>query len=174
MKKVLSAAVISGLLIFSGCTMMNTDAGPTEVMESFADAIVKKDIIKAKQLCTPESQSVLNILTVAGLSSGVKFTDKFNKEKVEFGAAVIEGDNASVPVKDRASGQVINFPLRKIEGQWRVSVDMTSMQGMAKDKINTTTGGFRDSAKNVLRRINLDPLKNKINKILDSVKIEIP
>lgn len=174
MKKIISAVIISGLLILSGCTMINTDAGPTEVMESFADAIVKKDMIKAKQLCTPESQSILNIMTVAGLSSGIKFTDKFNKEKVQFGTAVIEGDNARVPVTDRASGQTINFPLRKISGQWRVSIDKSSMMGMAKDKINTTADGFRDSAKNVLRRINLDPLKNKINKMLDSVKIKIP
>jgi len=154
--------------------MINTDAGPTEVMELFADAIVKKDMIKAKQLSTPESQSVLNLMMVAGVGSGIKFTDKFNKEKVDFGTAVIEGDNARVPVTDRASGQTILFPLRKIEGQWRVSVDRTSMMGMAKDKINTTTDGFRDSAKNVLRRINLDPLKKKINNMLDSVKIEIP
>ncbi len=174
MKKKIIPVILFCLLLFSGCLTTDNNSGPTEVLEAFADAIVKKDMIKAKQLSTPESQSVLNMMGVAGLTTGVKFTDKFNKEKVEFGVATITGDNATVPVKDRATGQAINFPLRKINGQWRVSIDANSMMGMARSKINTTTGGLKDSAKNVIKRINLDKLKGKLNNILDSVKIEIP
>ena len=63
---------------------------------------------------------------------------------------------------------------QKINGQWRVSVDAGSMMGMAKNKVNTTTGSWRDSAKNVLKRINTEGIKKKINNMLDSIKIDIP
>ena len=131
-------------------------------------------MLRAKQLSTPESQSVLNMMSVAGITTGVRITDKFDKNKVEFGTAIINGDNATVPITDRASRQTIQFPLRKINGQWRVSVDAGSMMGMAKNKVNTTTGSWRDSAKNVLKRINTEGIKKKINNMLDSIKIDIP
>lgn len=166
--------IITSCLIFTGCLTTDNNGNPTQVLQEFADAIVKKDMLRAKQLSTPESQSVLNMMSVAGITTGVRITDKFDKNKVEFGTAIINGDNATVPITDRASRQTIQFPLRKINGQWRVSVDAGSMMGMAKNKVNTTTGSWRDSAKNVLKRINTEGIKKKINNMLDSIKIDIP
>ena len=166
--------IITSCLIFTGCLTTDNTGNPTQVLQEFADAIVKKDMLRAKQLSTPESQSVLNMMSVAGITTGVRITDKFDKNKVEFGTAIIKGDNATVPITDRASRQTIQFPLRKINGQWRVSVDAGSMMGMAKNKVNTTTGSWRDSAKNVLKRINTEGIKKKINNMLDSIKIDIP
>ena len=166
--------IITSCLIFIGCLTTDNNGNPTQVLQEFADAIVKKDMLRAKQLSTPESQSVLNMMSVAGITTGVRITDKFDKDKVEFGTAIINGDNASVPITDRASRQTIQFPLRKINGQWRVSVDAGSMMGMAKNKVNSTTGSWRDSAKNVLKRINTEGIKKKINNMLDSIKIDIP
>ena len=174
MKKIFSFVIIFCVIFLSGCLTTDNNGTPTQILQEFADAIVKKDIFRAKQLSTPESQSVLNMMSIAGITTGVKIADKFDKNKVDFGVATINGDNATVPITDKASGQTIQFPLRKINGQWRVSVDAGSMMGMAKNKINTTTGGLRDSAKNVLKRINTDAIKRKINNVLDSIKIDIP
>ena len=96
---------------------------------------------------------------------------------MEFGDARIEGDKATVPVKDKKTGESTNFTLKKEEGKWKVAFDKASIMQMATDKMQEKGG--MDSLHNAmdkLKDINIDSVKAGIDKgmeALDSAKQEL-
>ena len=61
--------------------------------------------------------------------------EKFNKNQMEFGDAVINGDVATVPVKEKTSGETVDFTLKKEDGSWKVAFDKSTLMGMATKKM---------------------------------------
>ena len=91
------------------------------------------------------------------------YCDKmYDKNNMEYGDAVITGDKATVPVKDKKSGETTNFTLKKEGGDWKVAFDKATMTQMATDKMKSKgmdMNSGMDSAQKMM---------NDINKMSDS------
>ena len=166
MKKVLFAAAIASFA-FMGCKDNSKNGSPKDVLSAWFDAMAKKDMATVKELSTPESQSMISLMEMGMKdSTASKETAKYDKSKMEFGEPVIDGDNAKVPVKEKSSGETTNFPMKKVNGQWKVAFDKSSMMQMGMDKMKEKNINPMDSLKNM----NMDSISTEMNKAMDSAK----
>jgi hypothetical protein len=171
MKKLLFSIALIASACIIGCKS-NDGGNPSEVLSQFFDAMTKKDKVKIKELSTAESASMLSLLEM-GMEKGGEDMDKFDKSKMEFGTAVIDGDKAKVPVKDKAKGETVNFPMKKEGGKWKVAFDKTSIMEMATDKLkDTNIGDSLSDAVDKLKGLNSDTLKNELDKAMKDVNMD--
>ena len=179
MKKMFFTALLLSQAIFFSC---NTGASgdPKAVLSQFFDALKKKDIIAAKKLATEDSKQLLDLMeTGMKMDTDPKGDDKFDKTKMEFGETKIDGDKATVAVKETSSGETMHFSLKKEKGDWKVAFDKATMMGNAMEKMNEKGINPTDSinkAMEELKGLNMDSLKRAINegmkegmKAMDSV-----
>jgi Domain of unknown function (DUF4878) len=155
MKKLLVAALVACTIFITSC---GGGAGndPKATLVAFFDAMSKKDFTAAKKLATKDSEAMFSMMEMAMKMGGDKEadTDKFDKAKMEFGEAKIDGDKAVISVKQKGETESANFPLKKEDGTWKVAFDkslMTSNMDKIKDKMNVDSLGLQDG---------LDKLKN--------------
>ncbi len=134
MKKIILPVLTAALIILAGCNSGGGD--PKVVLTSFFDAMLKKDFETVKKLSTKDSQSMLGMMQMAMQNADMK-SDKmnFNKENLEIGNAVINGDVATVPVKEKTTGESTDFTLKKEGGSWKVAFDKSTLMGMAQKKM---------------------------------------
>lgn len=171
MKKVLLFSILLATLITPGCKSNNGD--PKAVLGQFFDALAKNDLVAARKLSTTDSKSMLDLMEM-GMKTETKEIEKYDKTKMEFGEATIDGDKAIVPVKERTSGETMNYTLKKEEGAWKVAFDKTSIMSMGMDKMKGEGGNIADSLKNVmeeLKKVDMDSLQKSMkegSKALDS------
>jgi hypothetical protein len=174
MKKMLLAVTVAASLFFWGCNAGGGD--PKTVLIAFFDALSKKDIAGAKKLATKESESMIAMMEMGmNMAKDAKNEemDKFDKGRMEFGEAKIEGDKATVAVKDKTSGESTNFILKKESGNWKVAFDKASMMQMGADKMkekNMDPNAVMDSINSGLNNINTDSLADKMKEGLDKLK----
>ncbi len=92
---------------------------------------------------------------------------------MEFGDPKIEGDKATVVVKDKTSGENTNFTLKKEGGSWKVAFDKASMMTMGMDKMKEK-GMDADSTiskgMDELNNINTDSLKQKVDESMQKLE----
>ncbi len=156
MKKIiLSVATILAFGII-GCNSNSND--PKGVLINFMDALMKKDIEGAKKYATKDSESMLGMIQM-GMSMAPDSTkdNTYDKNSMEFGDAKIEGDKATVPVKEKKSGETTNYTLKKEDGVWKVAFDKATMTKMGTDKIKEKgmdTNNGLDSASKMLQELN--------------------
>jgi hypothetical protein len=82
----------------------------------------------------------------------------YDKNSMEFGEAKIEGDKATVPVKDKKSGESTVYTLKKESGAWKVAFDKATMTKMGTDKMKEKgmdTNNAMDSASKMLQEMNM-------------------
>ncbi len=174
MKKLLMGAIVLTSLFIAGCN--SADKGdPKSVLISFFDALTKKDITAARKLATAESKGMLDMMEMGMKMGGDKKEgeDKYNKDKMEFGDAKIEGDKATVPVKDKNSGETTNFTLKKEEGAWKVAFDKSSMMNMGMEKMNekgTNMDSTIDKGMDKLKNMNMDSLSDKVKESMKKLE----
>jgi hypothetical protein len=174
MKKMMLASLVVFTVLFLGsCKSAGSD--PKATLIAFFDALEKKDIEGARKLATAESKSMIDMMEMGmKMAKDSKDADKFDKTKMEFGEAKIEGDKASVPVKEKSTGETTNFTLKKEGGSWKVAFDKNSMMEMGMQKMKDH-GENTDKMKNEidqLKNLNADSIKDameKSAKTLDSV-----
>ena len=150
MKKIIVMFAILGGLVFVGCNSMG-GGDPKEVLAEFFDALANKDIEKAKKLSTADSKSMIDMIQLGMNSSAAKENMKYDKSNMEFGDVKVEGDIATVAVKEKKSGESINYKLKKEDGSWKVAFDKASLMGMGMEKIQEEgidVSGALDSLKN--------------------------
>jgi|SRR5690348_12553051 len=134
MKKIIVSLLTASLIIVAGCNAGGGD--PKTVLTSFFDALMKKDFDTAKKLATKDSEGMMSMIQMG--MQNVKDTadmSKFNKNDMEFGNAVINGDIATVPVKEKSSGETTDFTLKKEGGSWKVAFDKSTLMEMAQKKM---------------------------------------
>ena len=161
MKKIMfPLALLGGIVLYSGCKGGGS-GDPKKTLEAFFDALAKKDIEAARKLATAESKSMLDMMEMGMkmAKDDTKETDKYDKTKMEFGEPKIEGDKATIAVKEKASGESTNFSLKKEGGEWKVAFDKASMMQMGMEKINEK-GGIDSLAKDI--ETNADSLSQGI------------
>lgn len=135
MKRIILTAITILLLGAFSCNTNSSD--PKGVLMSFMNALGKKDINEAKKYATKDSEAMLGMIQM-GMSMAPDSTKNnkiYDKNNMEFGEAVISGDKASVPVKDKKSGETINYTLKKESGAWKVAFDKSTMMDMGKEKM---------------------------------------
>jgi hypothetical protein len=166
MKKLFLAAFIVGTVIFTGCNVGGGD--PKAVLTQFFEALGKKDLNTARKLATADSKSMLDMMETGmktASSSDSKEFEKFSKANMEFGEVKIDGDKATVPVKEKESGETLNYILKKENGSWKVAFDKASMMTMGMEKMNEKGINVADSVGNVmekLKNVNLDSLQKSL------------
>ena len=165
MKKIILLAITAFVVIFSGCKSGGGD--PKEVLNHFFDAIAKKNIDEAKKYVTKDSEGMLGMMQMAMQNMpDTSESMKFNKENLEMGNAVITGDMATVPVKEKTSGETTDFTLKKENGDWKVAFDKSTLMGMAQKKMKEHgMGGMMKHGMN-------DSLGNNSMPDMDSVSKE--
>ena len=135
MKKIILSSVILLAFAITGCN--SGDSDPKGVLKNFIDALSKKDIEGAKKYATKDSEAMLGMMQMAmSMTKDTKTTDDFDKESLEYGDAKIEGDVATVPVKNKKSGETTNYTLKKENGAWKVAFTKDAMPGGDKMKNN--------------------------------------
>ncbi|UEG48696.1 DUF4878 domain-containing protein [Ferruginibacter lapsinanis] len=177
MKKLLMAiAILSSALFITSCKSGSGD--PKGVLISFFDALSKKDIDGARKLATTDSKSMLDMMEMGiKMAKDSKEADsKYDKTKMEFGEPKIEGDKATIEVKNKEKNESTNFILKKEDGAWKVAFDKASMMQMGMEKMKEKSGEGMDSLNNSMpnmKDVNMDSLNQAMEKglkALDSAK----
>ncbi len=174
MKKIILIVIVA--IIFVGCKNNDKIESPNKVFASFTEALSKKDLAKARELCTNESKTVLDFLEKKSGNMKVSSMDKFDTSKVSFGEAVINGDEAKMPIKDKESGVTVDFPMKKEDGVWKVAFDMKSlfdmsMETLKDEKLNISKENIDEIMKK-FKNVNLDSLENEMKRTDDTVRIK--
>ena len=176
MKKVLLAAFAGVLIMFSSCKSGGGD--PKSVLAEFFTLLSKKDLAGARKLATADSKTMLDMMEM-GMKTDSKELEKYDASKMEYGEAKIEGDKATVPVKEKDSGETINYVLKKEGGSWKVAFDKATIMGMATEKMNEKGVNMSDSVAGAIEELKkldtdsiADALKNG-SKALDSAAKEL-
>ena len=180
MKKLCMAlAILTVSFMLKSCAG-GSGGDPKSTLVAFFEALGKKDMEGARKLATADSKSMIDLIEMGMKMSkdakDSKEMDKFDKTKMEFGDAKIEGDKATIPVKEKSSGELTNFTLKKESGAWKVAFDKASMMQMGMDKMKEKDPGALDSLNshlNEIKKLNVDSLKDLMNngmKSLDSLK----
>lgn len=177
MKKILLALAITASLFFVSCKSGSGD--PKSVLIAFFDALGKKDMTAAKKLATKDSEAMFSMMEMGmNMAKDAKKEEvnKFDKTKMEFGETKIDGDKATVAVKDKTSGENTNFILKKENGDWKVAFDKASLMQMGTDKMKEKgidPSAAMDSLNNgmdKLKNMNMDSLSTKMNESMEKLK----
>lgn len=159
MKKIILSVAV--LLVVGGIGCKSSSSDPRGVLMSFMDALGKKDIEGAKKYATKDSEAMLGMIQMGMNMGGKDMKDStYDKSNMEFGDAKIEGDKATVPVKDKKSGETVNYTLKKESGAWKVAFDKATMMQMGTDKMKekgmdiNNMGNAADSASKMLQDMN--------------------
>jgi Domain of unknown function (DUF4878) len=175
MKRIFMAAAVIATVLFTGCKSGGGD--PKTVLLAFFEAMSKKDIAAAKKLATKDSEQMFSLMEMGmNMAKGTKDDgmDKFDKTKMEFGEAKIDGDKATVEVKDKEKGEAVNFILKKESGDWKVAFDKASMMQMGAEKMKEQ--GMEGAADSIasgldkLKNMNPDSLADKMKEGMDKIK----
>jgi hypothetical protein len=176
MKKVLLAAVAGMVIMFSSCKSGGGD--PKSVLSEFFTLLSKKDLAGARKLATADSKSMLDMMEM-GMKTDSKELEKYDATKMEYGEAKIEGDKATVPVKEKESGETVNYVLKKEGGSWKVAFDKATIMGMATEKMSEKGVNMSDSISNAIdqiKQMDTDSLTDVLkdgSKALDSAAKEL-
>jgi hypothetical protein len=169
-------AVVLVIMVLVGCKNNDNIDPPNKVFAGFADAFSKRDMAKVRSLCTADSKMTLDILEKKSKDMGMPSMKQFDTSKVTFGEAVIQGDNAVLPIKEKESGTTIDFPLKKEDGVWKIAFDAKTLWDLVNETIRKEGLGEKvpglDSMLEKYKNINLDSLGEALMKGNDTVRIK--
>lgn len=177
MKKVLLAAFAGVLIMFSSCKSGGGD--PKTVLAEFFTKLGKKDMEGARKLATADSKQMLDLMEMGMKTAESKEFDKYAAGKMEYGEAKIEGDKATVPVKELSNGETTNYILKKEGGSWKVAFDKATMMEIGTQKMSDQGVNMSDSiagALDELKKLDTDSIADALkngSKALDSAAKEL-
>ncbi len=95
----------------------------------------------------------------------------YEKGNIDIGTAVIDGDKAIVPIKDKKSGETTDFTLRKESGAWKVAFDKSTLMEMAQKKMKEHGGDMHKDMKDSLPKMDSADRENmqRAEEIADSI-----
>lgn len=143
-------------------------SSPESELSNFFDAMAKKDMNEARKYVTKDSEGMLSMMEMGMNSNQQKdgdSTNPFDKNKVEFGKADIQGEKAYVPVTEKSSGETVDMIMKKEDGKWKVAFDMATLMEMAQSKMKEK--GMREED-----TMNLNDLKDSIMNNMSPEDIE--
>ena len=131
---------------------------------------IEKNIDEAKKYVTKDSEGMMGLVQMGMQNMGNKSNEMMNyeKENIELGTAAIDGDKATVPVKDKKSGETTDFTLKKESGVWKVAFDKSTLMEMAQKKMKEHGMGNMNNGMND----SLESINNRSMQSMDSVSHE--
>jgi len=146
MKKIFSFLLLAIAMgsISTGCGGGGmSNASPKEVLVAFFEKLSKKDIEGATKLATKDSKATMDMMK-KGLDMAEKMKDQIKDKEdpteefknMEVGEAKINGDNATVAVRNKKKEEEVEFPLKKEDGAWKVDFSMATLMKMGMDQKN--------------------------------------
>lgn len=168
MKKLFLLGITAFVMILSGC-QSGAGGNPKEVLSQFFKALSKKDVTQAKKYATKDSDGMLNMMDMGMKMSGNVQNEHADKmfemmQNVEMSDPVVNGDKATVTVKDKKSGETADFILKKEDGNWKVAFDMATLMEMANEKMKEHGTGNMD----------MDSMNQQMNGAMDSMNSKMP
>jgi hypothetical protein len=147
MKKIILSVLTISILVLAGCKSGGGD--PKAVLTNFFNALAKKDFTAVKKYSTKDSEGMLSMVQM-GMQNvqDTSQTMMYKKDNLEIGEAVITGDRATIPVKDKQSGETTDFTLKKESGDWKVAFDKSTLMEMAQKKMKEHGFGGMHNDKN--------------------------
>lgn len=114
------------LFIF-GCSAAQQTPSPTEILKTFLEASKKKDVETVKKTF---SKGTMNLIEETARTQNTTVDELLKKdtgvplkELPEMRNEKIEGETASVEVKNAVTGDFDTIPLIKEDGNWKVALD---------------------------------------------------
>jgi len=179
MKKFILLLITTSVVLFSGC-QTSGGGNPNEVLKHFFDSISKKDFTNAKKYATKDSDGMISMMEMGMQNMNNEHGDKMMEmiKNMQMDNPVINGDRATVLVKDRISGESTEFLLKKENGDWKVAFDMSTLMEMANKKMKEhgmsgmdSLNGMMDT--NLLKKEEKNAHAQKfMDSILDSIRAE--
>ena len=165
MKKIILLAITSFAIVLSGC-QSGGSGNPKEVLTQFLNALAKKDVASAKKFATKDSEGMLDMMQMGMQNLNNDHANKMLEltKNMEIGDVGIKGDQATVTVKDKKSGESTDFLLKKEDGNWKVAFDMSTLMEMANKKMKEHGMG----------NMNMDSMKQGMNDAMDSMNAASP
>lgn len=177
MKKILLFSFTAFVIILSGCSSNNNNSDPKTVLNHFFDALAKKDVTEAKKYVTKDSEGMMGMVEMGmkNIADSGGQMEMYKKENMMMGDPVINGERATIPVKDKRSGEETDFVLKKESGDWKVAFDKSTLMEMAQKKmkehgLNGMNGMGMDSSRP--DSVNMDSIQNKLNNLTPEEKAE--
>ena len=187
MKKIFSfflLAIVVGS-ISTGCGGGGmSNASPKEVLVAFFEKLSKKDIDGATKLATKDSKATMDMMK-KGLDMAEKMKDQIKDKEdpteefknMEVGEAKINGDNATVSVKNKKKEEEVEFPLKKEDGAWKVDFSMGTLMKMGMDQKAKRNGidGMNENGEDVTNPEELKKsmqMADSMMKSIDPKKLE--
>ena len=177
------------LMFFTGLLMIGTGCNsgggllgendPNTVLNKFLEALGKQDMEGVKKYVTKESESFVNMMKMGMDMAGEAKDEKqlFKEDNVTIDKAVIDGDRATINVKDKKSGEGTKFILKKESGDWKVAFDKASFMEMSGEKMDKKSMQEMQDLNEESLKEATDAMKNfspedmeKATKSMDSLK----
>lgn len=175
MKKVLLPLLAFVVLAMAACTGGSGD--PKSVAKKFFESFKSMDIDEAAKYATKDSKSMLDMMKM-GMSFAPVNKDSLKqemaKQKIEYGDAVINGDEAIVSVSVDGKDKT-DFKLKKEDGAWKVAFDKNTLMNMGKDKMKQQGASTEEleEAQKTLEGLNSDSVRKALEdagKAIDSMQ----
>ena len=166
MKKTIFLVITFLALLFTGCKS-GGGGDPKLVLNKFIDAMAAKNLDEARKYITKDSEGMMGMLEMAMNNMPADAVQHpFKKENMDLGEAVIDGDNARVPVKEKTSGEVIDFMLKKESGEWKVAFDMSTLMEMGQKKMKEHGNNIdMKDMDSMIGNLNIDSLQNQLQNV---------
>lgn len=179
-------AVCTGLLLTS-CGGGKVENTPEAVAKAFYGKIQKGDFSGAKKYATKTSaqalemmESMMSMAKSMGGSSKTEEIEKMKNAKVEFGAAKVDGDRATIAVT--TDGKAKDLNLKKEDGNWKVVFDKSanskdnggskSNPAESLEDAGKQIGDMTDSLNQVMDKLNDPKVKEAMEKLADPKNME--
>ncbi len=111
-------------ILCSACTLFQSVPSPTETFKEYIKAIENKDLAGIKRTTSKKSIEMMEKM----VEPGKTLEEMIQKEEpvgvwknAEFRNEKINGDRATVEIKNQPNGTWMEFPLVKEEGRWKVA-----------------------------------------------------
>ena len=133
--KIILIALAASVLIGCNSQVAPREETPTDVLRKFVEATQKKDVETLKQTL---SSGTLKMIEASAqkenisLDEALKKDDGTLKEMPETRGETIEGDTASVEVKNGATADWDKIPFVREDGKWKIALDKFMQELMKK------------------------------------------
>ena len=179
MKQLILSLAIVTTIIFTSCNTKKDESTPKEVFTKFIKALKRNDLKTAENLATPSSGTTFTFLNF-GKEKLNKVLGLIDTTKLNITEPIIDGEKATIGLKENSGNIGANFKLEKINGEWKVAFDLDSILALSTNvdtmpnlKINKDDTQLynTDSLEKILKKqmkalnINTDSFEKEIKKI---------
>ncbi len=99
---------------------------PEKVADSFLNAVNNKDFEKAKELSTPESHQMIDL--ISSFAKNVEETEEVEKV-IKIGKCTVEGETATCDYCCDSEGKETSIKLKMIDGNWKADLSKEALFG---------------------------------------------